>query len=442
MGGAEAEDDDAALSRTLRKVRKLCAWLDRDEAPACLRLHALLAEVASALRHQRRRSQQRQDDGLCDDDADRFAQHALASMAEDYKKTLQRFQYEPRMADFARPQNMLQQLPRMHRSLQKLLRTCALKRRREWIQQSQDELAEINRTLTLQPVLADLRFGTDQEKRQAAFVLMHLTIQEDNCAVIMQTEGGVDLLVSLLAHGTNDQKSFAANAVGNLTIGSDANRAKLARHGVLPPLVALLSGTDAQKESAAFALVNLTTHEAYNRCVVRLHAIQRLVLLLSGTCDQKRYAAHVLGNLAAKSDANRVEIARQGAVPLLTALALEGTGKQKSEAAFALGNLARENPRNCAAIAASNGLGALLTLLTGSDEQKTNAARTLGIIGSVYSDSQAEMVRTGALPLLRALLSDGTPKQQRLASVALHSIEHARMRIACGQIWRRNRSER
>lgn len=433
-GGADA--DDAAMNSALRKIRKLCAWLDRNEAQACLRVHALLTEIASAFRHQRRRSQHKQ----IPDDTNEYAEHALMSIAEDFKKTLQRFQYEPRMAGFARTQTMLQQLPRVHRSLQKLLRTCDLKRRREWMQRSESELAEISRTLTLQPILADLRDGTDQEKRLAVFALMHLTSQEDNCAWIVQ-QGGVDLLVSLLAHGTNDQKSFAANAVGNLTIGSESNRAKLARHGVIPPLVALLSGTDAQKESAAFALANLSTHEAYNRCIVRHQGIERVIALLSGTCDQKRYAAHVLGNLAAKNDANRVEIARQGVVPLLIALVLEGSCKQKSEAAFALGNLARENTRNSAAISRNNGISALLKLLIGNDEQKTSAAKTLGIIGNVYSVSRAEMVRLGAVPLLRALLSNGTPKQQRCASVALHSIENVRMRITCAQIvcrWRTN----
>lgn len=271
--------------------------------------------------------------------------------------------------------------------------------------------------LCIERMVLALSDGSDAQKASAARVLEQLAFHTPIRRMIGRA-GAIGPLLALVKTGTEAQKCYATYTLRNLTIDCQANCTEMVKQGAIPVLVELLkSGDVCHKRNAVFALVNLSNSEEHNAVIVRHNGIEHLITLLQkGTGSEQRiYAAQVLANLSAESASHRAKIARHGAIPILGRLVFSGSNEMKSQAAVALGNLARRNAYNCVAISKTNAIEPLVTMLRGSEEQKTAAVKALELI-NYYSDAcHAEMVEQGAVPLLWALVLAGTIEQQRTA---------------------------
>ncbi|KAJ8576778.1 hypothetical protein ON010_g2430 [Phytophthora cinnamomi] len=279
---------------------------------------------------------------------------------------------------------------------------------------------DILRTVgVLAPLVHILEHGTPNQKLWTAEALGTLASNNDENCVAIAREKAIQPVIALLRSGTDMQKQEAAYALGNLAANNDVNRATIAREGAIPPMVAFVKAvTDAQNQWAVYALGTLSLSNEANRVAIAQEgAITPLIQLLRvGASAQKQWAAYTIGNLA-YNDANRAEITLEGAVKPLVALLEIGTDAQKQWAAYALGNLACDNE---AAMELDEGILPLVELVrTGSDPQKQEAAYTLGNLAASDDGNSDEIGREGAIAPLVGLLHAGTSEQKQWAAYAL-----------------------
>lgn len=153
---------------------------------------------------------------------------------------------------------------------------------------------------------------------------------------------------------------------------TDENTFKVA----IPFLVAMLNGTNAEKERAVSLLAGILNCNPTNgNEIVNCCGIAPLVELLKGTCEQKRSAADVLALLASWKRSNIIKIGGTEAVAPFIEL-LQGTDSQKECAAKALKYLAMEDVNRCE-ILRLGGIPFLVDLLTGTEKQSEYAALAL-----------------------------------------------------------------
>ncbi|KAL4166458.1 Armadillo repeat-containing protein 3 [Phytophthora ramorum] len=283
------------------------------------------------------------------------------------------------------------------------------------------QCAEIASQGAISPLVTILQYGTEEQKQRAAVVLAGLAKREEHCEEIAR-EGAIKPLVVLLQSESDDQKLSAAIVLAGCS-NSDANCDEIAREGAITPLLGLLRrGTEKQKESAAVVLASLAYGDSHRHAIARAGGIDPLVRLLSNGTDRQKYSgALALGNLAS-NDGSRGEIGRAGAIEPLIVLLQEGTDKQKSVAAFALGSLAWHNDHNRVEIADKGGIPHLVTLLDrGTEDQQYYAA---GAIGNLASNAAVRLKVTHAecITLLVALVRDGSPRQKCAAALALGNL--------------------
>lgn len=187
-------------------------------------------------------------------------------------------------------------------------------------------------------------------------------------------------------------------------------------------LVATLrDGSTKHKTNAVKALSELSFQESNRPCISRFKAIPPLIALLEGTDDQRSYAANALGNLTIRNEANRTEIAAEGAIPLLVQLLASGTELEKTNAVFALVNLTASEANN-AVIVRHNGIQSLISLLNGSEDQVTHAAQALGNMAVRNATYSILIAQAGAITLLCNRLSLGTDKQKSQVAFALGNL--------------------
>ena len=130
-------------------------------------------------------------------------------------------------------------------------------------EEAHPDLAAIARAAAIPPLVALMRDGTDQQKPYAAAALGKFA-QSGHLDVAIAKAGGIPPLVALVRDGNDEQKEHAARALKNLcrerseTLKANPNVVLIAEAGGIPPLVALVrDGTAAQKEHAARALRSL-----------------------------------------------------------------------------------------------------------------------------------------------------------------------------------------
>ncbi|KAL4110179.1 Armadillo repeat-containing protein 3 [Phytophthora ramorum] len=277
-------------------------------------------------------------------------------------------------------------------------------------------LSDIARETSVDPLVAILLVGNDEQKESAVTVLANLARNDKQCAEIA-SQGAISPLVTILQYGTEEQKQRAAVVLAGWLSSesddqklsaaivlagcsnSDANCDEIAREGAITPLLGLLRrGTEKQKESAAVVLASLAYGDSHRHAIARAGGIDPLVRLLSNGTDRQKYSgALALGNLAS-NDGSRGEIGRGGAIEPLIVLLQEGTDKQK------------------------RGIPHLVTLLDrGTEDQQYYAA---GAIGNLASNAAVRLKVTHAecITLLVALVRDGSPRQKCAAALALGNL--------------------
>ncbi|EGZ16459.1 hypothetical protein PHYSODRAFT_499446 [Phytophthora sojae] len=221
-------------------------------------------------------------------------------------------------------------------------------------------------------VVADLKTGSDQEKEKAVALCGCIATRGDTDSLF--EVGVVQPLVTLL-RGNDEQKLWAAEALGNLTTGSDAIRAQIMQGEAIPSLVALvLVGTEDQKHRAAYALGNLALSKDANELIVRRGVIGPLVgLVHTGSIEQRDSAACALMTIANTNDALRADIERDGDVSLFVALLRAGSDEEKNYAACKLRDLAVKDVARVQ-IVRGGGIALLVVLVeSGTKEQKQSA---------------------------------------------------------------------
>ncbi|KAE9243873.1 hypothetical protein PF002_g8049 [Phytophthora fragariae] len=239
---------------------------------------------------------------------------------------------------------------------------------------------------------------------------------------VFADESIVSALLEFLETGSTSQKSSAAFALGQLSSVNAFNCEAIMNGGGISSLGRLLeTGNDTHKALAAFALGSLATSEVASISMVSAGLLPRLVdFAFAGTDPQKEYSAFALGWLA-HTDTICELIISSGAISPLVRLVRSGTGEQKKQAALSLANLSID----CTDSTATNFLneGAIpplvLLLQVGSDDQKENAVRALANLTMNNERSCAEITNEGAIPVLMELLGTGIGVQKGLAALTL-----------------------
>ncbi len=160
-------------------------------------------------------------------------------------------------------------------------------------------------------------------------------------------------------------KDNVAEFLGDLAHGSKHRSDQLINAGALQPLVTLLKeGSDEAKTRAAYAIGNLAIGERQIVQIVNAGALQPLESLLQDGKDSitKTMAASALGNLSANSKQRSAEIMNLGAIQLLVTLHKDLELSQ-TQAAYALAKLAANSEQQSAQIFYAGALQPLVTLL-------------------------------------------------------------------------------
>jgi serine/threonine protein kinase/HEAT repeat protein len=229
-------------------------------------------------------------------------------------------------------------------------------------------------------------------------------------------------LVTLLRHGADNVKLWAAIALAKLA-NNDTNRINLANEGAIAPLLVLLqSGTKTQKLWATCALAKVGQDTEVNSdAIANCGAIPLLMELLHNETDRQReFAALALGHLALASNRSCILISNAGAITPLVSLLRSGNGRQKERAGFCVGALMSRSVDNCTALEVEGGVELLVSLLkTGTDGQRESAAFALGTFVACGDVKSNEDELEDAITYLISLLSTGSATQQELAALTL-----------------------
>lgn len=181
-----------------------------------------------------------------------------------------------------------------------------------------------------------------------------------------------------------------------------------------------------QSEGSQSLLYIVSAESENDGPAVQVHEIQsRIQQLQSGSDMDQRVAISALRDCAANCNANRVEIAAQGAIPLLIGCLKteEASALVRQYAACALGNLAYKNIVNRAQIVAHDGITALLTLLKESEAQPEYAAYALGNLASETGECSINPeTKSSVLEQLVELLFSGRSLQRVFAAFAIGNL--------------------
>lgn len=156
--------------------------------------------------------------------------------------------------------------------------------------------------------------------------------------------------------------------------------------------------------------------------------------LKSASLRQQTQAATVLGYLALDAE-NKLLIGAAGAIPVLVELLNLGVGEEADPcdrvtqlpAVAALANLAADNSMNAASIASAGGLAPILWLAYNADSLVARNYAAMALCSLALECDvgvEAEIVGSGGVQIIVALLASGDPHGRQLADKALNSIAH------------------
>ncbi|KAK7305216.1 hypothetical protein VNO77_43117 [Canavalia gladiata] len=220
--------------------------------------------------------------------------------------------------------------------------------------------------------------------------------------IVVATNGGVEIIISLLNSCTNDTRRYLLEILSVLALRREVRKA-LTRLGALHFLVEAAGfGSMVSRERACQAIGLLGVTRQARRTLVELGMIPVLVeLFRDGDHATKLVVGNSLGVISAHVDYIR-PVARAGAIPLYAEL-LEGpdpSGKEIAEDVFCILAAAETNAVEIA--------GHLVRILRdGDDEAKASAADVMWDLSS-YKHSTPVVQDSGAIPILVELLESGS----------------------------------
>ncbi|RVW52878.1 U-box domain-containing protein 19 [Vitis vinifera] len=214
-------------------------------------------------------------------------------------------------------------------------------------------------------------------------------------------------LARRLVSGTGEQKNKAAYEIRLLAKSSVFNRCCLIEAGTVPPLLNLLSSTDAPtQENAIAALLKLSKHSKGKKVIMDSGGLKLIlkVLKVGPRLESRQIAAATLFYLASVDKYRSLIGETPEAIPSLVELIKTGTTIGKMHAVVAIFGLllCRENcPRVLAA-----GTVPLLVHLLASSVKEDLATESLAALAklSEHIDGSLAILRASGLPLITRIL--------------------------------------
>jgi len=255
--------------------------------------------------------------------------------------------------------------------------------------------------------------------------------------------GAVPPLKQLIISGISNLQEMSAAVLGNLCHESPENQSKLAKAGILEPLVALLSADAGPAQEAAYAIWNLTVgNEDTSAAATRHGAVPKLAALLKSTSDiAQENAAGALMHITMSAEA-RVAIGKSDAIPKLCDLLQPSYEPEVStQAAGAILNLASDCTEYAKLIVASGAIRPLTILVKdGPDLAREYAAGALMNLMRGDMEVASAAAKEGAIPALASLLARPSGHSEALGALANLASSSSERQIAIykAQVTRRS----
>ncbi|KAL1367578.1 hypothetical protein HN51_021645 [Arachis hypogaea] len=234
----------------------------------------------------------------------------------------------------------------------------------------------VGRCGAVEPLLSLLYSDMKITQEHAVTALLNLSINEDNKTLIMEA-GAIEPLIHVLKTGNDGAKENSAAALFSLSV-IENNKEKIGRSGAVKALVDLLAwGTLRGKKDAATALFNLSIFHDNKARIVQAGAVKFLVRLMDSADGMVDKAVALLSNLSTIPE-GRIEIAREGGIPLLVEIVETGSHRGKENAASVLLQLCLHSTKFCILVLQEGAVPSLVALSqSGTPRAKEKAQQLL-----------------------------------------------------------------
>ncbi|XP_038880839.1 U-box domain-containing protein 4-like [Benincasa hispida] len=183
--------------------------------------------------------------------------------------------------------------------------------------------------------LVKLMYSTDAIiQEHAVTTLLNLSIHSDHKITIAEANV-IEPLIHVLYTGSPEARENSAATFFSLAMVVE-NRVKIGRSGAIGPLVELLgNGTPRGRKDATTALFYLSMLPENKVKIVQAGAVKHLVELMDPSVGTVDKTVAVLANLATIQE-GKVEIGKEGGIPVLVEAIELGSARGKENAAAAL----------------------------------------------------------------------------------------------------------
>ncbi|KAL6318680.1 hypothetical protein AAG906_001153 [Vitis piasezkii] len=233
------------------------------------------------------------------------------------------------------------------------------------------------------------------------------TIAVNSPAAAESTRFLSKFLARRLVSGTGEQKNKAAYEIRLLAKSSVFNRCCLIEAGTVPPLLNLLSSTDAPtQENAIAALLKLSKHSKGKKVIMDSGGLKLILKVLKAgpRLESRQIAAATLFYLASEDKYRALIGETPEAIPSLVELIKTGTTIGKMHAVVAIFGLllCREN---CPRVLAAGTVPLLVHLLASSvkEDLATDSLAALAKL-SEHIDGSLAILKASGLPLITRIL--------------------------------------
>ncbi|XP_057950752.1 U-box domain-containing protein 38-like [Malania oleifera] len=238
------------------------------------------------------------------------------------------------------------------------------------------------------------------EQEEGVISLRETTRTNEEARVSMCTPRLLLALKSLLASRYSAVQTNAVASLVNLSLAK-ANKVKIVRSGIVPPLIDLLKGGFSEsQEHAAGALFSLALEDDNKMAIGVLGALQPLIHALRSASERARHDSALALYHLSLVQSNRVKLVKLGAVPTLLAMARSGT--MAGRVMLTLCNLAACGEGRSAMLDA-NAVGCLVGMLRGGGGGSESEATRENSVAALYSLSHGSMRFKGLAKEARAV---------------------------------------
>ncbi|XP_027365261.1 U-box domain-containing protein 3-like [Abrus precatorius] len=239
------------------------------------------------------------------------------------------------------------------------------------------------------PLISLLYSDMKKTQEHAVTALLNLSINENNKALIMEA-GAIEPLIHVLKTGNDSAKENSAATLFSLSV-IENNKEKIGRSGAVKALVDLLaSGTFRGKKDAATALFNLSIFHENKARIVQAGAVKFLVRLMDPADGMVDKVVALLSNLSTIPE-GRLEIAREGGIPLIVEVVESGSQRGKENASSILLQLCFHSSKFCTLVLQEGAVPPLVALSqSGTPRAKEKAQQLLSHFRNLREGASAK----------------------------------------------------